>query len=163
MKDLVAIDYDHLEAKVEEITWRYHEVCDLKHKYVIRLQDEVEKKEEAKQQHFQSSKLNIKLQKFKGYESSVDLYTFKSDFEKLHQKTTPSALLLDLLKNNFLEGPALTLVKGVGLHWRDLGMSEGTIWRFQATVIEEAIPTQPIWKNENVRSRKDCWFLKQDR
>ena len=71
MKDLVAIDNDHLEAKVEEIIRRYHEVCDLKHKYVIRLQDEVEKKEVAKQQHFRSSKLNIKLQKFKGYESSL--------------------------------------------------------------------------------------------
>ena len=55
-------------------------------------------------------KLNIKIPEFKGYDSTLDIYTFKSKFEKVHLKDTPMHLLPDLLKNNFLEGPALLVV-----------------------------------------------------
>ena len=80
--------------------------------YVKCLENEIKSKEISKEQKFQSSKLNIKLNKFKGYDSVIDIYSFQSDFEKLHLKSTPSALLTDLFKNNYLDGPALTLVKG---------------------------------------------------
>ena len=60
-----------------------------------------------------TSLLNIKLPKFNGYECSIDIYSFRSNFGKLYLKSTPSSLLPDLIKNNFLDNPALLLVKNV--------------------------------------------------
>ena len=66
-----------------------------------------------KQKQFKESNLNIKLAKFRGYASSTDIYTFQKDFEKLYLHRTPKSLLPDLLKNNYLDEPALSLVKPV--------------------------------------------------
>jgi len=57
--------------------------------------------------------LNINLKKFNGYESTTDIFTFRSNFEKLHSRNTPKKLLPDLLINNYLGDPALSLVKGL--------------------------------------------------
>ena len=38
---------------------------------------------------------------------------FQSEFQKLFYKQTPTKLLPDLLKNNYLDEPALTLVKSL--------------------------------------------------
>ena len=54
--------------------------------------------------------ITIELSKFKGYESKHDIYTFKSEFEKLVQPRVQKTLWLHVLKNNYLEGPALVLV-----------------------------------------------------
>ena len=62
---------------------------------------------------FKQANLNINLKKFTGYESSTDIFTFRSNFEKLHSRNTPKSLLPDMLINNFLGDPALSLVKGL--------------------------------------------------
>jgi len=46
-------------------------------------------------------KLGSNLKKFSGYDSTSDIYTFISDFEKLHLRNTPKSLLADLLTNNY--------------------------------------------------------------
>ena len=43
----------------------------------------------------------------------MDIFTFQSTFEKLFEKRTPRTILPDLLINNYLEDPALSLVKSV--------------------------------------------------
>jgi len=62
---------------------------------------------------FKESSINIKLPHFKGYYSSINIYEFQNDFEKLHLRRTPRKLLPDLLKNNYLEEPALSIVKNL--------------------------------------------------
>ena len=57
--------------------------------------------------------LNIKLEKLVGYNSATDFYTFCLKFDKLYLEKTPKRLLPDLLKNNHLGDPALTLVKSL--------------------------------------------------
>ncbi|MEM7375585.1 MAG: hypothetical protein AAF587_43730 [Bacteroidota bacterium] len=113
VREVLCIEITDFREEVDKVTEKYHQLCSLKQKYVDALNAEIKDAEVSKQQSFQSSKFNIKLPKFKGYDTFVDVYTFQSDFEKLHLKSTPKSLLADLLKNNFLEGPALTLVKGV--------------------------------------------------
>ena len=66
-----------------------------------------------KEKLFQVSDLHIKLKTFKGYISDLDVYTFQMEFEKLYTKATPKKMLPDLLKYNYLEDPALALVKSV--------------------------------------------------
>ena len=81
--------------------------------YSDKLYKEISKRELEKQSKFNSLSLNIKLSKFRGYNSHVDIFTFQRDFEKLYLKSTPKSMLSDLLKNNFLEDPALSLVTSV--------------------------------------------------
>ena len=81
-------------------------------KYVNRLQDEVKCREIDEQKAFDKSKLNIPLAKFGGYNSTVDIYTFQTNFQKIH-KSSPKSFLADILKNNYLEESALLLVKDV--------------------------------------------------
>ena len=58
-----------------------------------------------------SSNLSIDLAKFQGYESKLDIYSFKSEFEKLIQHSVQKRYWADTLKKNYLSGPALILVK----------------------------------------------------
>ena len=60
---------------------------------------------------FNESKLKISLPKFDGYESKLDIYTH--EFLKIHKRTTPKRMMADVLKNNLLEGPALSLVRSI--------------------------------------------------
>ena len=62
-----------------------------------------------------------------GYDSEIDIYTFQSNLQKIH-RALPKGLLPDLLKNNYLDGPALSLVKNVdeiSEIWRRLKLSYG--------------------------------------
>ena len=43
----------------------------------------------------------------------LDMYTFQSDFIKIYKQTTPKRMMSDVLKNNHLEGAALSLVRSV--------------------------------------------------
>ena len=61
-----------------------------------------------------SSNLSIDLAKFQGYESKLDIYSFKSEFEKLIQHSVQKRYWADTLKKNYLSGPALILVKNTG-------------------------------------------------
>ena len=79
--------------------------------YENEVNSENSKREISKEMLFKESKLNIKLPKFCGYETAIDIYTFQMDFEKIYGKTTPKRLMPDILKNNLLGDPALSLVK----------------------------------------------------
>ena len=99
--------------EVKEIKEGYEGIVDAKENYYSSLNSEDKSREIEKQKSFNKSSLGIKLDKFKGYNSNIDVYTFKDQFEKVHLKETPKNLLPDLLKNNFLDEPALSLVKNV--------------------------------------------------
>ena len=101
------------ESMVNKFMEKYKKFLVVKDKYISNVRKTSEEKEFDKEKKFKEASLNIKLGKFSGYNSNKDLYTFKDEFEKLYLRQTPSRMLPDLLKNNFLDGPALTLVKHV--------------------------------------------------
>ena len=78
-----------------------------------RFKNERSDREIDKHQLFKEKIINIKLAKFSGLNSSRDYYTFKNEFEKLYLLTTPKTMLYDILRKNYLEDPALSLVKNV--------------------------------------------------
>ena len=68
------------------------------------------------------------MEKFQGYSSSIEGYTFRSTFEELYLETTPSKFLPDPIKNNFLVDPSLSLVKNlqeIDDIWRKLQQTYG--------------------------------------
>ena len=111
-----------------------------------------------KEKAFEASKLNIHLKKFRGYESQLDIYSFQSLFDKVHLKNTPKKLLPDLLKNNYLDGPALITVKrltDINELWRSLKKSYGDprmMLMKKLAVIENMAP---IWKAKDSEKVKD--------
>ena len=77
------------------------------------VEKEATERELLKKELFQESRLKINLPKFNGYDSKLDIYTFQTEFLKVYERTTPKRMLSDVLKNNLLEGPALSLVTSV--------------------------------------------------
>ena len=58
-----------------------------------------------------ANSIKIELAKFQGYDSKLDIYSFRSQFEKLIQPTCQKRFWVDILKKNYLSGPALILVE----------------------------------------------------
>ena len=54
--------------------------------------------------------LGLRIPKFKGYDSKLDIYTFQADFEKLIEPILQHKLWVDYLKRNCLAGMALMIV-----------------------------------------------------
>eukprot|EP00794_Sanderia_malayensis_P001584 gene1584-1750_t len=91
----------------------YEHMTQLRTDFTTNLESLLHERDVYKQKLFAESKLNINLEKFSGSDSTTDFYTFKDNFNKLHERSTPKYLLPDLLKNNFLKGPAFSMVKSL--------------------------------------------------
>ena len=59
--------------------------------YAIHLHDIMTKRDISEEKLKRSCSVPIELQKFKGYDSKLDVYSFKSEFEKLVQPTIQKA------------------------------------------------------------------------
>ena len=89
--------------KIDEVKKRYEEDILLQKHFFNKIDSEYKSRELGKLKTLNQSKLNIKLAKFKGYNSTLDIYSFKRDFDKLHERSVPTNLMADVLKNNFLK------------------------------------------------------------
>ena len=96
-----------------------------------------------------ASVLKIEIPKFYGYDSALDFYSFKSEFEKLISPLIQVRFLPDYLKNNYLGGQALELVKE--LHkmqeiWHRLKSSFGNVRVLLNNKLETVENLLPLWK-----------------
>ena len=76
---------------------RYEKLCTSKRTFAKLLDDEITFREIDKNIRFNKSSLNINIEKFTGYDSKIDFFTFGSEFEKMYLQSTPKRLLPDLL------------------------------------------------------------------
>ena len=95
---------------IKRIGENYVKLETLKQMFKDKLHKEISVRELDKDVKFNKHQLNIQLEKFTGYDASSDVYTFRSNFEKVHLDSTPKRLLPDLLKNNYFDEPAKNLV-----------------------------------------------------
>ena len=146
---------------VDTLQEEYRTLVDLKKDYTVELQAEVSKRELKKKENFKKTKLNIELPKFSGYDCVLDIYTFKSDFEKLHNDTVPKEHHADLLKNNYLKDPALSLVKSV-LNieeiWKRLKKAYGSPKHLMQKKFRELSSIDPGKRGES--SKSELWISK---
>ena len=116
------------EPDVDQIQQRYKRTRRSAAGFQSRVKDEIFSRDISKHSTFKESILKIKLSKFSGFNSKTDIYTFRNDFEKQHLRNTPKCYLPDLFRNNYLEDPALSIVKGennIDNIWRRLQSSYG--------------------------------------
>lgn len=107
-----ATSEEMIEA-VQDLGKMYNLIISQKDGFSKDLETEIDQRELSKRDLIKEGKLNIKLSKFSGYDSELDIYTFQTEFEKLYLRTTTKRMLPDLLINNHLSEPALSLVKHV--------------------------------------------------
>ena len=100
------------EPEVDRVQLRYERIRRLTNTYQSKIKAELSTRDVTKHATFKELLLKIRLSKFSGFTSKSDIYTFQNDFEKLHLRSTPKCYLPDLLCNNYLEDPALSMVKG---------------------------------------------------
>ena len=115
---------------IADIGQRYEQLLKSKSFFQSAINDAIVRQDVYKQKSFNQSKLNIRLEKFSGHQDAIDFYTFKSNFLKLHERSTPRHLLPDLLINNYLKDPALSLVKSlkdINAIWDRLKFSYGDV------------------------------------
>ena len=137
------------EREIQRIITRHEELTALKGDYMEKLKNEISDREIDKHQLFKGKILNIKLAKFSGLNSSRDYYIFKDEFEKLHLRTTPKTMLPELLRNNYLEDPALSLVKNIqniDEIWKRLRKAYGDTKIMLSKKLTELENLEPIWK-----------------
>ena len=78
--------------------------------FLKKLQSIIEQRDVTPEKMKNATTLRIELPKFGGYESKMDFYTFKSEFQKLVEPVVQKQFLADYLKRNYLCGAALNLV-----------------------------------------------------
>uniref|UniRef100_A0A7M6DQR2 Peptidase aspartic putative domain-containing protein n=1 Tax=Clytia hemisphaerica TaxID=252671 RepID=A0A7M6DQR2_9CNID len=101
---------------------------------------------------FKDSILKIKRQKFSGFDSKLDIYSFQTEFEKLHKRHTPRCYMPDLLRNNYLEDPALSIVKAetnIDEIWKRLKSSFGNTNILLNNKLQELSSLENIWRLKN--------------
>jgi len=114
-----------------------------------KMEIEVYKRDLSEEKVKNASILGIKLVKFTGYDSQMDYYTFKSEFEKLIEPRVQAILLPDYLKNNFLDGQAIQLVKELDTLddiWDRLKLSYGCVETLLSKKLEELEKGIPLYK-----------------
>ena len=147
------------EEAIRNIYAVYQRLITRKNEYCTFIKEECSRKELSKEESFKTSNLKIKLQKLRGYEFSADIYTFRSEFEKVNSRSTPRRILPDVLKNNFLEDPALSLVKSLD--------NINEIWKRSVTrygdpkmMLHKKMSTltnfAPLWKTSNSEKTSDA-------
>ena len=85
IKDILeqtSLDYKK-RLTTTNLTQRYETLLMLQGIYSDKLYKEISKLELVKQSKFNNLSLNMKLSKFRAYNSHVDIFTFQRDFEKL--------------------------------------------------------------------------------
>ena len=96
-----------------------------------------------------TSILSLELLKYRGYGSSLDFYTFRSEFEKLISPKIQARLLPDYLKNNYLEEQAFAIVSEINeidKIWERLKTSFGNVEILLNNKLSETIKNGPLWK-----------------
>ena len=141
--------YDETKNLTASITKKRDDLCKSIEAYKIRVESEISKRGLTEEKIKNASTLGIKLPKFKGYHSTLDYYSFRSEFEKLVAPRIASHLLSDYLKHNYLEGQALQLVKEIddlSKIWDRLKSAYGNVSTLLSNKLESLEKTTPLWK-----------------
>ena len=150
-------DYEEKDENIESMTTQYNELVLHKESYEKFVKNEIREREISKERSFQIATLNINLTKFSGYESEMDIYTFQYEFDKLHLRTTPKKMLSDLLKYNYLDEPALSLVKSldnIDEMWSRLKKAYGDAKTLLSKKLSSIQSIGPLWKIKDIERLK---------
>ena len=139
--------YDKEENVLNQVGKIRDDLMIVKATYQSELEKEISNRDLSANKLQNASLLNIELPK--GYNSALDIYTFQPEFEKLVSSNIQRKLLPDYLKRNYLDGPALLLVKEIndlkGI-WAKLKEAFGCVMLLLQNMLSEVKKHGPLWK-----------------
>ena len=139
--------YDKEENVLNQVGEIRDDLMIVKATYQSELEKEISNRDLSANKLQNASLLNIELSK--GYNSALDIYTFQPEFEKLVSSNIQRKLLPDYLKRNYLDGPALLLVKEIndlkGI-WAKLKEAFGCVMLLLQNMLSEVKKHGPLWK-----------------
>ena len=97
--------------KVKIVTTRRDVISKLKGEYFSSLKTEISNRDLSEEKLKSALTLNLEFPKFSGYDSQLDIFSFKKEFENLVEPYISKIHWPDTLKWKYLVGPALTLVE----------------------------------------------------
>ena len=150
--------YPRKATVLHDLTSSYNVVMKRKEEYKSSLMAQSKIREIEKQKSFSASAIHIDLEKFQGFASELDVYSFRAEFEKLHLITTPTNKLADLLKHNYLANPALGLVKSlddISEIWKRLQQAYGDPKTILSKLLADVKNMKPICKMKGSEEVKD--------
>ena len=99
--------------KTDLVTVHRDDISKLKEEYFQSLKAEITDRDLSEEKLKSALTLNLKLPKFSGYDSQLDVFSFKKEFGKLVEPYLSKIHWADTLKWKYLTGPALTLVESM--------------------------------------------------
>ena len=99
--------------KAKTVTARRDAISKLKGEYFSSLKTEITNRDLSEEKLKSALTLNLKLPKFSGYDSQLDIFSFKKEFGKLVEPYLSKIHWSDTLKWKYLSGPALTIVESI--------------------------------------------------
>ena len=124
----------------------------LKSNYQENLSQEITNHDLSAEKVKNASVLKINVPKYNGYESELDFYTFRLEFEKLISPHILAKLMPEYLKNNYLEGQALEIVKEINVIeeiWEHLKTSFKNVTILLTNKLSDVAKCGPLWKIKN--------------
>ena len=98
---------------MDKVCDEVNEITSIKERFAVNVHKEIIKRDISEEKFRNAVELKIELPKFKGYDSDMDLYTFRTEFEKLVGPYVQRKLWSEVSKRNYLSGAALTLVNTI--------------------------------------------------
>ena len=139
-------NYQKAEDVLNTVHDSKNELKMLKTKYQKDLNQEIKNHDLSPKKIKNASVLRINIPKYHGYGSSLDFYTFKSEFEKLISPYIREKLLPEYLKHKFLGGQAFEIVKGIDQIeeiWERLKTSFGNVVILLNDTLSEVVINGP--------------------
>ena len=149
------IEYDQATGVVEAGKTKRDYVKLLVEKYIETL-DGLVRSRNLLEGKSRGESFQIELAKFSGYNSKLDIYTFQTQFEKLIAPQIVRNLQPEYLKNNFLDGQALLLVKEVddlNEIWKKLKNSFGCTMILLQRKFDQIKKHGDLWKIDDKEKR----------
>ena len=141
--------YEAEKGVVQKAKEKREELQKVKNEYVVNLDSEINSRDLNSTKLKNSSSLEIDLPKFRGYNSTLDIYSFQAEFEKLIAPNVQKKIQPEYLKKNYLEGQALLLVKEIqemDQIWVKLKVSFGCTMLLLQNKLGEVKKCGELWK-----------------
>ena len=127
---IVAVHSNDSDPLVAKVCRMKENSLKSRNSYAMKLYELMTERDISEEKLKKSSSITIELEKFKGFDSKLDIYSFRTEFERYIQKNVQSSYWLDTLKKSYLDGPALVLVEkieDIGEVWGKLISTYGNV------------------------------------
>ena len=101
------------QDKLERVAGKRDSISTVKENFFEGVKKEIKDRDLSEEKLKNALSLNLELPKFCGYESELDIFTFKREFGKLVEPYLTKRHYSDSLKRKYLSGQALVLVENI--------------------------------------------------